>query len=115
MINRNKNIPIAIITNSGGETESTKARKLSNILELNDPDYSIKEEEIFLCHSAMKVLKDEYLEKTVLITGIGDIKTIMKEYGFRKFLTVEEYSIIFPQVFSEFLVEDLMYSSFINF
>ena len=46
---RKYKIPIAILTNGGGETEQQRARKLSKILNLS-PKEKFLPEEVILCH-----------------------------------------------------------------
>ena len=46
-------------------------------------------------------------EKMILVTGTGNIKSVMKEYNHSKYLTVEEYATLFPNFFCHFFVEEL--------
>jgi hypothetical protein len=46
-------------------------------------------------------------ENLVIVTGTGDVKSVMKEYNNSNFLTVEEYANIFPHSFCHFFVEEM--------
>jgi hypothetical protein len=74
---------------------------------LDNNDIKIKKEEVFLCHSPMKPILQSYGDHTVLITGTGDPKSVMKEYNHMQFLTVEEYMVLFPHMFCHFFVEEM--------
>jgi HAD superfamily hydrolase (TIGR01450 family) len=103
---RNKDIPIALITNGGGEPEFKRAQMINRILGFEDSEPGFKANEVFLCHSPMKTVLENYKgNKTVLITGTGDLHSVMKEYGYSNYITVDEYSKIFPILFPHFFVE----------
>jgi predicted glycosyltransferase len=53
----------------------------------------------------MKILNDRY--DTVLITGTGDIHSVMKEYKFKKYITSLEYASLFPNIFPPFFADQL--------
>ena len=55
----------------------------------------------------MRPILESYGDKTVIITGTGDVKSVMREYKHSNYLTVEEYAILFPHVFCHFFVEEL--------
>ncbi len=97
---REKNVPLAIITNGGGETESHRAEVISKILGLDGKDLKLKGEEVFLCHSPMRPVIAENKTNKLLMAGIGDTDLIMKEYDCNNYITVEEYLLIFPHLFS---------------
>lgn len=97
---RDNNVPLAIITNGGGETEKIRAEKISSLLKLQGQLYSIKPNEVVLCHSPMKDALKKYSEQNrlILILGTGSIKNVMKEYGYSNYITSNEYAILFPQL-----------------
>jgi HAD superfamily hydrolase (TIGR01450 family) len=101
---REKGIPISLLTNGGGEPEFKRANVINKLLGLEN-EYQIKGEEVFLCHSPMRKALEKKTDGHVLITGTGDIKSVMKHYGFENFITVEEYSQIFPDLFPNFFVD----------
>lgn len=51
----------------------------------------IKENEVNLCHSPLKELVKSHKDKLVLATGVGKTEKILLNYGFTKFLTIQEY------------------------
>ena len=101
---KDKDIPLAIITNGGGEPEYKRAEAINNILGLNNQEI-FNGENVFLCHSPMQSSLLKNYEGHVLITGTGDIKSVMNHYNFNNFITVEEYAQIFPNIFPKFFVD----------
>ena len=99
---RKYKIPIAILTNGGGETEQQRARKLSKILKLS-PKEKILPEEVILCHSPMKEALKQYSKGLMLISGTGKINEVMLNYGFKNYITTQEYSTMFPEMFPFFM------------
>ena len=53
----------------------------------------------------MKLLKDKFEDKLVLITGLGEITDVMTSYGFKNFITLDEYNSHFPEIYPFFLKE----------
>ena len=100
-------MPIGIITNGGGETETSRSKALNKILNLDSKDIELKPEEVFLCHSPMKPVLKTYKDKTIIISGTGNVKSVMEEYNHKKYLTTEEYAILFPEMFCHFFIEEL--------
>jgi len=93
---RDKNIPLLLITNAGGNLESVHASYINSILNFqNDEKYKIKDNEIILCHSPMRSLYNKYKDKLILISGIYNYEDVIKQYGFNNFITVNEYAHIF--------------------
>jgi HAD superfamily hydrolase (TIGR01456 family) len=99
---------LAIITNGGGETETVRAKKISSVLNIYEPEYEIAPDEVILCHTPMKPIIHQYTNSKILITGTGDIKSVMREYSFNNFITSEEYALIYPNLFPHFFVDELM-------
>lgn len=111
---RQKNVPFAIVTNGGGETETVRADKISKVLNLDSKNIAITGDQTFLCHSPMKSLKQRFGGKPILVSGTGDLDSVMTEYGFEKYITSFEYAMLFPHIFPHFFVnveyvDDLIY------
>jgi len=68
-------------------------------------EHKIKEEQTFMVHTPMKLLKDKFEDKLVLITGLGEITDVMTSYGFKNFITLDEYNSHFPEIYPFFLKE----------
>lgn len=98
---RQHKIPIAIMTNGGGETEAKRARYYSRLLNLPSNE-KFHQDEIVLCHSPMKPNLKKYNSSLMVITGNGKIQDVMKSYGYNNFITAEEYAQIFPEIFPFF-------------
>jgi ribonucleotide monophosphatase NagD (HAD superfamily) len=95
---RHKDIPIALITNSGGEPEYIRVQKINKLFNL-ESDYSFKTNELFLCHTPIQKIIKKYTNQLALIAGVGDVKAVMDNYNYKKYITVEEYISIFPELF----------------
>ena len=77
-------------------------------MNLDSDSIKLKAEEVFLCHSPMKeVLQTKYKNKNIIITGTGDLISLMKEYDHCNFITVEEYISLYPNAFCPFFVEEM--------
>lgn len=72
-------IPFVFLTNGGGKTEKKKAQELSQRFQV-----PIREEQIILGHSPMKMIPDEIKEKMALVIGPDSCKEVAKSYGFKK-------------------------------
>lgn len=97
---RNKEIPIALITNSGGEPECKRIEKLNKIFNL-EKEYAFKKHELNLCHTPIQKVIKNYTNQIALIAGVGDIKSVMENYNYSKYITVDEYIKIFPEIFPQ--------------
>ncbi len=94
---KDKNIPLILITNSGGDLESNRADILTNILDLKHENekYKINHNQLLLCHSPMKNISKKYKDKIVLVTGVDKYENVVKSYGFNKYITIKEYAHIY--------------------
>jgi ribonucleotide monophosphatase NagD (HAD superfamily) len=95
---RYKDIPIALITNSGGEPEHIRVEKINKLFNL-ESDYAFKSHELNLCHTPIQKVILGYTNQIALIAGVGDIKGVMNSYNYTKYITVEEYTKLFPELF----------------
>ena len=94
---KDKGIPVSLITNDGGELESIRANKISNILKL-EGQYKFIEKEMFMCHSPMKKLIQNYKNKLILISGVNTIAAVIENYGFKHYMTINEYATIYDEI-----------------
>ncbi len=102
---RHKDIPIALITNSGGEPESKRVQKINKLFNL-ESDYAFKSNELNLCHTPIQKVIQSYTNQTALIAGVGDIKEVMNSYNYTKYISVEEYAMLFPELFPHVWYKD---------
>eukprot|EP00833_Pecoramyces_ruminatium_P008758 jgi/Orpsp1_1/1182790/evm.model.c7180000082668.1 len=72
-------IPYMFLTNGGGKTEKKKAQELSQRFQV-----PIREEQVVLGHSPMRMVPDEIKDKIVLVIGPDSCKEVAKSYGFKK-------------------------------
>lgn len=100
---RKYNIPLSILTNGGGDTEQSRAHQYSKLLNL-PRQHRLTPSEIILCHSPMKdaLLKYKHRNQLLLISGTGNISNVLLNYGFRNFITTDEYTRMFPEIFPFF-------------
>ena len=94
---KERNLPISLVTNGGGELEEIRGNRISNILNLEDK-FKFKSDEVFLCHTPMRNLLSQYKDKFILISGIHDCNEVIESYGFTKYMTVHEYYTIFNEI-----------------
>ncbi|CAF3671641.1 unnamed protein product [Rotaria sordida] len=85
-------IPTVFVTNAGNELRSSKAAKLTQILEI-----PIAPEQVILAHSPLKLFT-KFHKKHCLISGQGPIAEIAKDLGFTKVTTIEELCDAFPNL-----------------
>lgn len=78
-------IPFVLLTNGGGELESVKAAKLSEIL-----NYEISEDQLILSHTPMRSECAPFANKRVLVLGCKDAIGVGKSYGLKKAVTVND-------------------------
>jgi hypothetical protein len=77
------------------------------MLHLDSKDINLKGHEIFLCHSPMRPIISELKTHTLLMAGLGDVHNIMKEYECSNYITVDEYLLLFPHLFSILVTEEM--------
>jgi hypothetical protein len=53
---------------------------------------------MILCHSPLKTLVPDYMDKYVLFSGIGDIINVANGYGFKKAIELDELLAIHPEL-----------------
>lgn len=70
-------IPFVFMTNGGGHSEAKRAEKLSKMLGAD-----IREDQIILAHSPMKLLVDRFKDQNVLVIGNPECATVARQYGF---------------------------------
>lgn len=102
---RHKEIPIALITNSGGDPENKRIQKINKLFNL-ESDYAFQSHELNLCHTPIQKIIKGYTNQTALIAGVGDIKGVMNYYNYNKFITVDEYVRLFPDLFPHVWYKD---------
>jgi len=91
-----RGLPFVFITNGGGHLESYKANELNRILGITDPNKGVKAEDMILCHTPLREIVSHYINDYVIITGLGNILSIALDYGFKKAITLDEYSAMYP-------------------
>ncbi len=69
--------PVVFLTNGGGVSEARKAEQLSSWLQV-----PVSENQVVLSHTPMRDLVPRLGNAPVLISGMGDVLTIARSYGF---------------------------------
>ncbi|TPX55772.1 hypothetical protein PhCBS80983_g05039 [Powellomyces hirtus] len=83
---QNREMPFIVLTNSGGESEASKAAKLSKQLGIE-----IKGDQFIVSHTPMQALAQTALRsKLVHVVGPDAVKDVAKGYGFEKVVTTRE-------------------------
>ncbi len=85
-------VPVVFLTNAGNELRSSKASKLSALLEVN-----VKPDQVVMSHSPLKMLKS-FHKKRCLISGQGPIVEIAKNLGFSSLITVDDLRQYYPHL-----------------
>eukprot|EP00826_Nyctotherus_ovalis_P056728 TRINITY_DN771_c0_g1_i1.p1 TRINITY_DN771_c0_g1~~TRINITY_DN771_c0_g1_i1.p1 ORF type:complete len:379 (+),score=88.48 TRINITY_DN771_c0_g1_i1:68-1204(+) len=89
-------IPFVFLTNGGGHLESLKAAELNGILGITNPNEGAKTEDMILCHTPLREIAKNYENDYVIVGGLGNILSVALDYGFKKAITLDEYSAMFP-------------------
>jgi len=92
-------LPFVCLTNGGGLLETMKAKSLNYILDLNQREYKFDGKEILLNYTALRPVMSEYKDKLVIVSGVGDMEEIARDIGLKKYLTIEEYALMYPDMF----------------
>jgi HAD superfamily hydrolase (TIGR01450 family) len=87
-------VPVAFLTNSGGVSEATKAKELSELLQV-----PVSERQVALSHTPFKhVLAPKLRHRPVLVAGRGDVGAVARRaYGFRAVVTTRELALADPR------------------
>ncbi|KAL9230520.1 hypothetical protein vseg_005859 [Gypsophila vaccaria] len=86
-------IPFLFLTNGGGLPESRRASVLSELLGVN-----ILPSQVLQGHTLFKNLLGRYQNELIVVTGLGDPALVMREYGFNKVLSLDEYASYFKDI-----------------
>ncbi|XP_068644122.1 mitochondrial hydrolase YKR070W [Aristolochia californica] len=86
-------IPFLFLTNGGGIPESRRAQELTRILGVN-----ILPLQVVQGHSPFKNLLNKFENELIVAVGKGEPATVMSEYGFKKALSIDEYSSCFNDI-----------------
>ncbi|XP_074286733.1 mitochondrial hydrolase YKR070W-like isoform X1 [Silene latifolia] len=86
-------VPFLFLTNGGGVPESRRASVLSELLGVN-----ILPSQVLQGHTLFKNLLGRYQNELIVVTGLGDPALVMREYGFKKVLSLEEYASFFKDI-----------------
>ncbi|CAO2816486.1 unnamed protein product [Amaranthus hypochondriacus] len=79
-------VPFLFLTNGGGVPESKRALELSELLGVN-----ILPSQVVQGHSLFRNLLGRHQDDLIVATGKGDPALVMREYGFNKVLSIDEY------------------------
>jgi ribonucleotide monophosphatase NagD (HAD superfamily) len=91
-------LPVVLMTNGGGYLEDLKANETNRILGLSKRHEQLQAEDMILCHTPLRELAPLYRDKHVIVAGLGDVLSLAVDYGFKKALTLDEYSALLPQL-----------------
>ncbi|KAL5210645.1 hypothetical protein ABZP36_006268 [Zizania latifolia] len=83
-------IPFLFLTNGGGVPEHKRALELSELLGVN-----ISPAQVVLGHSPYRELVNRFEDDLIIAVGKGEPAAVMADYGFRKVLSIDEYSSYF--------------------
>uniref|UniRef100_A0A0A9CL50 Uncharacterized protein n=1 Tax=Arundo donax TaxID=35708 RepID=A0A0A9CL50_ARUDO len=86
-------IPFLFLTNGGGVPEHRRALELSELLGVN-----ISPAQVVHGHSPYRELVHRFEDDLIVAVGKGEPAVVMSEYGFRKVLSIDEYSSYFRDI-----------------
>uniref|UniRef100_A0A0E0KC80 Uncharacterized protein n=1 Tax=Oryza punctata TaxID=4537 RepID=A0A0E0KC80_ORYPU len=86
-------IPFLFLTNGGGVPEQKRALELSEILGVN-----ISPAQVVHGSSPYKELVNRFENDLIIAVGKGEPAAVMVDYGFRKVLSIDEYSSYFKDI-----------------
>eukprot|EP01017_Pseudomicrothorax_dubius_P049352 TRINITY_DN9163_c0_g3_i2.p1 TRINITY_DN9163_c0_g3~~TRINITY_DN9163_c0_g3_i2.p1 ORF type:complete len:371 (-),score=67.37 TRINITY_DN9163_c0_g3_i2:159-1271(-) len=98
-------IPFVAMTNGGGQVETKRAELLNGIFNLGDytkdnfrGTFPLLKENIALNFSSLRPELERFRDKFVLFSGIGDLESIGRDIGMRRFIHVDELCTLFPEL-----------------
>ncbi|XP_010693096.2 uncharacterized protein YKR070W [Beta vulgaris subsp. vulgaris] len=86
-------VPFLFLTNGGGVPETKRALELSELLGVN-----ILPSQVVQGHSSFRNLLGRYQNELIVATGKGEPALVMREYGFKKVLSLDEYASFFKDI-----------------
>ncbi|XBI70952.1 hypothetical protein VPH35_065306 [Triticum aestivum] len=86
-------IPFLFLTNGGGVPEHKRALELSDLLGVN-----ISPAQVVHGHSPYGDLVKRFEDDLIVAVGKGEPASVMAEYGFRKVLSIDDYSSHFKEI-----------------
>ncbi|KAL5217497.1 hypothetical protein ABZP36_018181 [Zizania latifolia] len=86
-------IPFLFLTNGGGVPEHKRALELSELLGVN-----ISPAQVVHGHSPYRELVNRFEDDLIIAVGKGEPAAVMADYGFRKVLSIDEYSSCFRDI-----------------
>ncbi|OIT39369.1 hypothetical protein A4A49_03621 [Nicotiana attenuata] len=89
----NLKLPFLFLTNGGGIPESKRAAELSELLGVK-----ILPAQVVQGHSPFRNLLKRYENELIVVTGKGEPAEVMSAYGFKKVLSLEEYTSYFDDI-----------------
>ena len=89
-------LPFICLTNSGTGTERGKAEAISNVLQLDKAEERLDGREIIMNFTPIRPILEEYRDRLVLLGGLGNLGVLAQDFGLKKWITDEEYCILFP-------------------
>ncbi|KAG8063831.1 hypothetical protein GUJ93_ZPchr0003g17507 [Zizania palustris] len=86
-------IPFLFLTNGGGVPEHKRALELSELLGVH-----ISPSQVVHGHSPYRELVNRFEDDLIIAVGKGEPAAVMTDYGFRKVLSIDEYSSYFRDI-----------------
>ncbi|KAK6156395.1 hypothetical protein DH2020_010643 [Rehmannia glutinosa] len=86
-------IPFLFLTNGGGTPESRRAFELSDLLGVK-----ILPSQVMQGHSSFRTLLKRFENEFIVATGKGEPAVVMSEYGFKKVISLDEYTAHFNNI-----------------
>ena len=95
--NSEHQIPFLAVTNGGGKLEFERANDLNRALNLQGHE-KLSGNNVIMNFSPLRPIFKDFLDKVILISGVGDIERIVVDCGVHKFVTISEYCALYPSL-----------------
>jgi len=96
--NDESRIPFLCLTNDGEHLEKVKAEFLNGVLGLEKENEKFTSDDVLVNFTALRPVMKDYQDRLVIVSGDGDMHKTAKECGLTKFITLEEYSCLHPNM-----------------
>ena len=91
-------LPFVCLTNIGDATEEERAEALNISLGLKDTPFQILPSQMLLNYSCLRPVFESLKDKTVLISGLGEVARALESAGLQNYLTIDEYISLYPYI-----------------
>mmetsp|Transcript_76516 Transcript_76516/g.88949 ORF Transcript_76516/g.88949 Transcript_76516/m.88949 type:complete len:359 (+) Transcript_76516:34-1110(+) len=89
-------LPLVCLSNVGEYLEEDRANCINESLGLKDTPFQILGNQMVLNYSCLRPVFANLKDKTVIVSGLGEIARSLKSVGLENYLTLDEYLALYP-------------------